>query len=52
MWFLSKRTSVNDVAKHENKGKRGSEAFEQQQFRLLSTRTRAKEVKKHMNNDN
>ena len=36
--LLSTRTRVNDVAKHKNKGKRGEEAYEQRQLRLLSTR--------------
>ena len=32
MRLLSTRTSVNDVAKHKNKGKRGWEVYEQRQF--------------------
>jgi hypothetical protein len=47
MRLLSTRTSVNDVAKHKNKEKRGEEAYEQRQLRFLSTRTRANEVPKH-----
>ena len=30
MRLLSTRTSVNDAAKHKNKGKKGEDAFEQQ----------------------
>jgi hypothetical protein len=43
----SARTSVNDVAKHKNKGKRGEEVYAQRQLRFLSTRTREKEVPKN-----
>ena len=39
MRMLSTRTSVNDVAKHKNECKRGYEAYEQRQLRLLSRRT-------------
>ena len=31
MMLLSTKTSVNDVAKHKNKGKRGYEVYEQWQ---------------------
>ena len=57
MRLLSTRTSVNDVDKHKNKGKRGKKhtnndncgglAHEQGQMRFLSTRTNANEVHKH-----
>ena len=34
MRWLSTRTNVNDVAKHKNKGKRGSKAQDQEQIML------------------
>ena len=43
------RTSVNDVAKHKNKGKKCEEEREQRQLRLLRTRTKANDVPKHNN---
>jgi hypothetical protein len=57
MRLLSTRTSANDVAKHNNKGKRaievvrdmnkgkgGSKVQEQMQMRLIRTISRAKEL--------
>ena len=35
MSLLSTITSVNHVAKHKNKGKRGSEAYEQRQLMFV-----------------
>ena len=61
MRFLSIRTNANEVHKHKIKEKLCCKAQKQRQMRLLyprasvndvGTRTRAKEVKKHMNNDN
>ena len=46
---VKNKTSVNDVAKHNNKGKRGYEAYQQRQLRLSSTRTRKNEVAKYKN---
>ena len=50
MKLLSTRTSVNDIAKHKNQGKRGQEAYEQRQMWLLGTRTSVNDVAKHKNN--
>ena len=47
MRLLSTRTSVNDIAKHKKKGKRGYESNEKRQLRFLSTRTNAIEVLNH-----
>ena len=47
--FLMTRTSANDVDKHKIKCKRGSEAKDQVQKRLLSTRTMPIEVVKQTN---
>ena len=43
---------ANEIPKHRNKCKRGSQAQDKGQIMLQSTRTRANEIKKHMNNDN
>ena len=43
------KNKLNDIAKQKNKGKRGQEAYEQRQLRLLSTRSRANEVPKKTN---
>jgi hypothetical protein len=61
MRLLSTQITTNEVPKHKIKGKLCCEAQEKRPLRLLSTRTsvndvakrtKAKEVKKHMNNDN
>ena len=52
MRFISTRSSANEVAKHTNKGKRGSYGQEQVQMRFRRTRSRAKEVVKHTNDAN
>ena len=41
MRFISTKTNANEVHMHKIKGKRGCEAHEQRQLRLLSTKTRA-----------
>ena len=49
MRLLKTRTSVNDVANHKKKGKRGSYAQDQGKIMLPSTRTMANKVVKHKN---
>ena len=49
MRFLSTGTIVNEVHKHQIKGKLCCKAQEQRQMRLSSTRTSANDVAKHKN---
>ena len=47
MMFLSTRTNGNEDHKHKMNGKRGCQAHEQGQIRLLSTKINANEVYKY-----
>ena len=51
MMLLSTRTTINEVAKHINKGKCAFFAQERWKMLLLSIRTRAKVVDQHMINN-